>query len=203
MHISEGILAAPVLISGFGLSALGVGYGLKRIDNEQLPQVALLSAAFFVASLIHVPIGPSSAHLVLSGLVGLILGWAAFPAIFIALLLQALLFQFGGLTVLGVNTFSMAAPAVLCGIVAKPFIADTAKGTFAAFVAGFLSIAVSCLLVGGALVTAGDQFLPAVQTLVAANFPVMIIEGIITASAVGFLRKVKPELLNLTPTYNR
>ncbi|XPV74834.1 MAG: cobalt transporter CbiM [Desulfovibrio sp.] len=203
MHISEGVLNTPVLVSGFVLSAMGVGYGLKRIQNEQLPQVALLSAAFFVASLIHVPIGPSSAHLVLNGLVGLILGWAAFPAIFVALLLQSLLFQFGGLTILGVNTFAMAAPAVLCGILAKGYLVDTAKGSVAAFAAGFGSIALSCLLVGAALVTAGDQFLPAVQTLVAANFPIMIIEGIITASAVGFLKKVKPELLNLTPQFSQ
>jgi cobalt/nickel transport system permease protein len=35
---------------------------------------------------------------------GLLLGGAAFPAILTALLLRAMLFQFGDLTVLGVNT---------------------------------------------------------------------------------------------------
>ncbi len=45
---------------------------------------------------------------------GLLLGWPAFPAILVGLFLQALLFQFGGLTVLGVNTFNVAVPAVLC-----------------------------------------------------------------------------------------
>jgi cobalt/nickel transport system permease protein len=39
-----------------------------------------------VASLIHVPIGPSNAHLILNGLVGLLLGWGAFPAILVALI---------------------------------------------------------------------------------------------------------------------
>jgi len=68
---------------------------------------------FFVASLIHIPIGPSSAHLVLNGLVGVLLGWAAFPSIFVGLVLQALVFQFGGLTTLGVNTFAMAMPGVV------------------------------------------------------------------------------------------
>ena len=46
-------------------------------------------------------------HLILNGLLGMLLGWAAFPSIFVALMLQAILFQYGGITVLGVNTFNM------------------------------------------------------------------------------------------------
>ena len=72
--------------------------------------VAILAAAFFVGSLIHVPIGPSSVHLILNGLLGMLLGWAAFPSIFVALMLQAILFQYGGITVLGVNTFKIIVP---------------------------------------------------------------------------------------------
>ena len=74
------------------MSAAGVAVGLKRTSNEQIPEVAILASAFFVASLIHVPLGPTSVHLILNGLVGLILGWATFPAILVGLLLQALLF---------------------------------------------------------------------------------------------------------------
>jgi len=113
MHISEGVLSAPVLLAGAVLSLVGLTLGLKKIKNEDIPKVAVLSSAFFVASLIHIPIGPTSAHLVLNGLVGMLLGWSAFPSIFVALVLQAILFQFGGLTTLGVNTFSMAMPGVL------------------------------------------------------------------------------------------
>ena len=54
----------------------------------------------------------SSAHLILNGLLGVVLGWAAFPVIFVALLLQAVLFQFGGFTVLGVNTATMGLGAL-------------------------------------------------------------------------------------------
>jgi hypothetical protein len=99
---------------GAALTVAGAAIGLKKLDYEAIPRVAILSAAFFVASLIHVPVGPVGLHLVLNGLMGLLLGWLAFPAILIALFLQALLFQFGGLTVLGVNAFTMAAPAVVC-----------------------------------------------------------------------------------------
>ena len=114
MHISEGILSGPVLISGVVLAAAGTAIGLKKLDYERIPRAAILSAAFFVASLIHVPIGPSSVHLILNGIIGLILGWGAFPVILVALVLQAVFFQFGGITTLGVNTMIMAFPAIIC-----------------------------------------------------------------------------------------
>jgi len=63
MHISEGILSAPVLVMGAGLTAMAVGYSLKKMEHKEVPKVAILSSVFFVASLIHVPVGPSSVHL--------------------------------------------------------------------------------------------------------------------------------------------
>ena len=114
MHISEGVLSPAVLGAGAVLAAAGIVIGLRKLDYDRLMTVAILAAAFFVGSLIHVPIGPSSVHLILNGLLGMLLGWAAFPSIFVALMLQAILFQYGGITVLGVNTFNMAFPAVVC-----------------------------------------------------------------------------------------
>ena len=85
MHISEGVLSAPVLLTGAALTAGGVAVGLKKMDSEKVPLVGVLSSAFFGASLIHVPVGPSAVHLVLNGLLGLLLGWSAFPAILVGL----------------------------------------------------------------------------------------------------------------------
>ena len=112
MHISEGVLSPTVLGLGAALAAAGVAVGLRKVDDEHLMSVAMLAATFFVGSLVHVPVGPGSAHLILNGLLGLFLGWAAFPAILAALTLQAVLFQYGGITTLGVNTFTMALPAI-------------------------------------------------------------------------------------------
>jgi cobalt/nickel transport system permease protein len=89
MHISEGVLSVPILISGAALTAAGVTIGLRKMRNDTLVTVAILSAAFFVGSLVHIPVGPSSAHLILNGLLGAVLGWASFPAILVGLLLQA------------------------------------------------------------------------------------------------------------------
>ena len=202
MHISEGVLSGPVLAGGAIISVAGLALGLKNIDYDKLPRVALLSAVFFVASLIHLPVGPSSIHLVLNGLVGIILGWAAFPALFVGLVLQAVLFQFGGLTVLGVNTATMALPAVLGYYLFAPLLRRGGRIALplAAFAAGFCAIVFSAVLTGVSLYMSGEAFLGAAWAIVAANLPGMIIEGVVTAVAVVFLKKVKPELLGMGPS---
>jgi len=199
LHIQEGIIqAGPVLVTGAVLTAVGTAVGLARLDHEQIPRVGLMAAVFFVASLVHVPVGPASAHLVMIGLLGLLLGWAAFPAILVGLLLQALLFQYGGLTTLGVNTFTMAAPAVLCGVSVRPLMR---RGVFSTGVAGFLAGAGAVLLAGlltaAVLIWAGDEFLASAALLLTAHVPVMIVEGVICAFCVTYLARVKPAMLNL------
>ncbi|MDS4073704.1 MAG: energy-coupling factor ABC transporter permease, partial [Defluviicoccus sp.] len=99
-HIPDGVLSAPVLIGAAAATAVGVAIALKRLDSERIPQTAVLTAVFFVASLVHIPIGPTSVHPLLSGLMGLVLGWAAVPAVLVGLVLQAAFFGFGGITVL-------------------------------------------------------------------------------------------------------
>jgi cobalt/nickel transport system permease protein len=196
MHISEGVLSPAVLAGGAGLAVVGTAIGLKKLDYEAIPRVAILSAAFFVASLIHVPVGPVGLHLVLNGLMGLLLGWLAFPAILVALFLQALLFQFGGLTVLGVNTVVMAAPAVFCFYAYRGLLRrDGAPATMAAFACGATSILLSGLLVAAALVFTGQAFVEVAELAVLAHLPVMIIEGLITMFVFLFLQKVRPEML--------
>ncbi len=196
MHISEGVLSPVVLASGAGLAVVGCAIGLKKLDYEAIPRVAILSAAFFVASLIHVPVGPVGAHLVLNGLMGLLLGWMAFPAILIALFLQALLFQFGGLTVLGVNAVTMAAPAVFCFYAYRGLLrrGETA-GAVGAIACGVTGILLSGILVAAALISTGQAFLKVAELVLLAHIPIMIIEGIITLFIFVFLQKVRPEML--------
>ena len=207
MHISEGVLSPSVLIVGAGLTAATVAIGLRKLENEEIPSMGVLSAAFFIASLVHVPVGPASVHLVLNGLLGLILGWRAFPAILVGLALQGLLFQFGGLTTLGVNTLNMALPAVGCyylfGWAVRPW-AKMPVFIVAAFACGACAVLVSGVMVGFSLYFTGEAFLPAAKLVVAAHFPVMLIEGSLTVACALFLRRVKPELLEgqYAPTHS-
>jgi cobalt/nickel transport system permease protein len=204
MHISEGYLSGPVLISGAAMTVAGCAIGLKKIDYDQIAQAGILAAAFFVASLVHVPIGPSNAHLILNGMVGVLLGWGAFPVILSALLLQGIFFQFGGITTLGVNTIIMAGPAVIVYYSCRPWLGRKDKiGTMAAFCAGGGAVALAALFMAASLIFTDENFLAVAGTAVAVHLPVMAIEGIITSICIAFLAKVKPELLpfsNPSPT---
>lgn len=196
MHISEGVLSWPILASGAALAAAGTAVGLKKLDYDRIAQAGILSASFFVASLIHVPIGPSSVHLILNGVVGLLLGWGAVPAIVVALFLQAVLFQYGGITTLGVNTVIMAGPAVICYLVFAPMISKKPRITFlAAFAVGFFSVLLGGIIVGLALMFTEKNFFEVAALVIAAHIPIMIIEGFVTAFCVSFLKKVQPSLL--------
>ncbi len=196
MHISEGVLSAPVLLTGAVATTVGVIIGLKQLSAEKIPQVALLSAAFFVASLVHVPLGPSSVHLILNGLIGMILGWLCFPALLVALFLQAVLFQFGGLTTLGVNTFNMAFPGVVVYYLFRPWIKGRPLiSSIGAFLAGALGVLLAGIFVALELSLTGENFKAAAKLILMAHLPIMIIEGIVTILIVGFLQKVRPEIL--------
>lgn len=197
MHLSEGILSGPVLAGGAVLAALGVAKGLRAMDDDAIPRTAILTTVFFVASLIHVPIGPSSIHLILSGLCGLLLGWRTFPALLVALFLQAILFGFGGLTVLGVNTFILAAPAAGLGLLGRRLIRASATSRRAAAcgaAVGAASILASGLLAAGALALSARSFMGAAALLLAAHAPLMAVEAILTGGLAAFLARVRPEL---------
>ncbi|WP_457578057.1 cobalt transporter CbiM [Desulfomarina sp.] len=199
MHISEGVLSTPVLITGGAVAFAGTAVGLKKLNYDKIMSVSLLTATFFVASLIHVPLGPGSVHLIMGGLMGLLLGWSCFPAILVALFLQTVFFQFGGLTVLGVNTTVMALPALLCYYLFRSwFKTNGSKRKIAAFLCGFLSILFSSLLQAVALTITDSGFLHAAQLVIAAHIPVMFIEGIITMFTISFLAKVQPEFLQIS-----
>lgn len=196
MHISEGVLSLPVIATGYALTTIGVGIGLKKLKDKDIVRTAVFSSAFFVASLIHIPFGPGNVHLVLNGLVGLVLGPACFCAIFVALLLQTILFQFGGLTGLGVNTFNMAMPALLVFFLFSKLIkVNGLPIVIIGFLTGFISVSLSALLLSISLVLSGEYFEVSAKLIFLAHIPVMIIDGIITAIVLQFIKKVKPEIL--------
>jgi cobalt/nickel transport system permease protein len=201
MHISEGVLSLPVIAGGWVIGALGVAVGLKKTETDQLPKTALVSATLFLASLVHVPVGPSSIHLTLLGLSGWLLGWSALPALFVALLLQGILFQFGGLLSLGANTAIMGA-AALAGHTARllfgGFRASPRPGTAlaaSAFLAGFAAVIAGGALVVAALVLSANELRATAALIMAANVPLAFVEGALTLFIVLFLAKAKPNVL--------
>ena len=197
MHISEGVLSGPVLAGGAILTLGGLARGLRELRADDLPRAALLAAVFFTASLIHVNIGLFSAHLLLNGLLGLVLGWAAFPVIFVGLLLQGLLFQYGGLTVLGVNTFNLAGPAAALGLAGRAALSRFGWRAAPAcgLLAGGVTVMASGLLAALSLSLSGEEFAAPAAAFGLAHLPIAALEALVTLFAVQFLRQVRPGLL--------
>ncbi len=198
-HLVDGVLSGDVVVATTVLAVGGVAIGLRSMKSEDVPQVALMTAALFVSSLVRLPIGPASVHPLLAGMAGLLLGWRVFPAFLVALLLQALFFGFGGVTVLGANVLNMALPGVLCFYLFGSRVRDGAGniGLVAAAAAGALGVVMVSSGIAAELALSGKALIPAAKLILLAHLPVAAVEAAFTVAVVAFLRKVKPEALAL------
>jgi cobalt/nickel transport system permease protein len=214
MHIPDGVLPVAIVAAGYATTGAATWFSLRKINQQENPQASvprasLLTAAFFVASWIHIPIPPTSVHLVLNGLLGAVLGYYAFPAILIGLFFQAVMFQHGGLTTLGVNATMMGAPALLAYFVFRLRKVVGCRGDpggrpsrmwtgIFGFLAGAGGLGIAVIIFAVLLTT----FIPAhldveaerasIYTLTLAHAPLIVLEGIFTALVV---QRVRPELL--------
>ncbi|WP_442771986.1 cobalt transporter CbiM [Paenirhodobacter enshiensis] len=196
-HIPDGILSAPVLIGGGIVAAAGVAMALRRLDDRAIVRTAILSAAFFTVSLISVPLGPTSVHLMLGGLMGIMLGWGAALAVLVGLVLQAVMFGIGGVTTLGVNTLDIAGPGVVMGLLLGPAIrrATGARRGVLAGVAGAGAVLGTGALVSLVLALSAPEYTPVARIVLATYVPLALVEAAITAAVVSFLARTEPAAL--------
>lgn len=196
MHISDGILSPAISIGGYALTVAISAWCVRRVGTQELPKISVVTSSFFAATLIHIPLGPTSVHLLLPGLVGILLGPLSFLSILIGLTLQFLFFQYGGLTSLGANALVLGVPAITCGWIFRRFRKGTRKWVifFGAMCAIFGTV-FAALLLAGLLATAGEDFYVVAKFALLAHIPVFIVEGAISACTISFLHKVRPELL--------
>lgn len=197
MHVADGVLSLPVALTT-SAAAIGIlAYSLKGVTEQDIPKISLLTGAFFVSSLINIPVGPASVHLFLGGLLGLILGRSAPLGIFVGLILQATLFQHGGLSTLGANTLLMAIPALFIYWLSHAL--QRLSAFLRGFIAGFFAIVcgvlllVLLLLITDPLYTTGR--FSVTNLLLASYTPLAILEGVITGLCIKYLARVRPSLL--------
>ncbi|MGI6457660.1 MAG: cobalt transporter CbiM [bacterium] len=196
MHLMDGVVSFPVAIGGFAVSGALAVWSAYQLKDEEIPRISVFTAAFFVASLIHFRIGVTSVHLVFNGLLGVVLGRRAFLAVPIGLFLQFALLSEGGAAVLGVNTLIFGIPALICGaIYEKSLHYRESISLIAAGICGALGVLLSGLLLSLFLVISDEKFNVLAFWALMAHVPIMILEGIVTAFTVAFLRRVQPSLL--------
>lgn len=162
MHISDGVLSPMVVGIGWAIALPTLAISVRRLRTDQVGTYGVVSAVFFAGSTIHVPVGPFSMHLVLSGIAGLLLGWGALTIVTVGLLLQALLIGFGGLTVLGVNISIMALPGAIMGVLGRHWIkqASPQKRPWIGSLIGGGTILISAILLYVTLSTTNTALVP-------------------------------------------
>ncbi len=210
MHIPDGFIPPNICLAGYALTGGLTWYSLKQINRDRhiqanIPKASLLTAAFFVTSLIRIPIPPSSIHLILNGMMGAVLGYYAFLGILIGLFFQAVMFQHGGLSTLGVNGIIMGLPALVAYHIFRLRSKFSTNRQFLsnilAFTAGAGALILSATIFTVLLVTTISGDLDAnvernaIYLSLGSYLIQAVIEGVFTVTLIAFLNKVKPELL--------
>lgn len=200
MHVSDGILTAPLLAVGFVSAGALAWWGGRGLRDEEPPRVAVFTAAFFGASLLHFPVPPTSVHLLLNGLLGVVLGRRALLAFPVGLGLQAALLGHGGLSVLGVNATMFGLAALLASAVYALLVQRAAWPPFwGGVAAGALGVLATGVQLTGLLGALGEAFWPVAQFALLAHLPVLGVEAVVTGFTVQFLHRVQPALLPRVP----
>lgn len=194
-------------VAAVALTALSLHKIKQEKDPRALvPKASLLTAAFFVASSIRIPLPPpfTNAHLILVGMMGALLGWLAYPAIVVGLILQALVFGHGGITTIGVNSLIMGVPALLVHFLFQQFNSHTKKPkqlrTISA-ISGFVGVAVAVSIFYGIVIGTIPAEINATAErnattiLALSHFPIALIEAAFMAFVIPYLGKVRPQIL--------
>jgi len=207
MHIPDGFLSTLVSLLLWLITILVVGYALKRVSADlgerQVPLMGVLAAAIFAGQMLNFTvIGGTSGHLMGAAIATILLGpWAAILVMTCVVAIQALIFQDGGLLVMGANIFNMG----IIGVMVSYFAYQTVKrlaggrswGIFAGgFIAAWLSIVVTALAVALQLAFSNTSRADiAIPAMAAIHALIGIGEGLITLGALAFVYSTRPDLL--------
>lgn len=212
MHIPDGFLSVPVSIIFWLITILVVGYALKRVSADlgerQVPVMGVLAAAIFAGQMLNFAVaGGTSGHLIGAALATILLGpWAATLVLTCVITVQALLFQDGGLLVLGANIFNMAIVCVTVSYMIFRTMRSLAGGrSWGLFAGGFLAawISVEVAALGTALELSISGTSPAnlaIPAMAGIHALIGIGEGLITVGALAFIRLSRTDLLNVNST---
>lgn len=212
LHIPDGFLSVTIsvlfwLIS-VGLIVLATRKTRGELGERQIPLMGIMAAFIFAGQMINFPVaGGTSGHFLGGALAAMVLGpWAGMLVMTAVIGLQALLFQDGGLLVMGANIFNMGLVTALIGYGFYRAAAGRGRRTQlgVAGVAAWLSV------MAGAFFTALQLWLSGTSPL-AVVMPAMLIvhaliglgEALITVAALAFIARVRPDLLGREAVQNR
>lgn len=211
MHMSDGLINAPVSALFGGIAVLGVtiaAAGARRdLDDRMAPMAGLVAAFVFATQMLNFPVLPGvSGHLLGGALAAILVGpWVGALCVTIVLVLQSLVFADGGLTALGANITNMALIGTVVGfliaLALRPLAARGRAGLVTvAFVAAFGNTVAASLGFVLQFALGGDSAFAlggVAGTIVGVHCLIGIGEGVITALTVGAVAAVRPDLVYL------
>lgn len=212
MHIPDGFINAPTSLAAGAVAAGGVGVSLRRtaqtLQERQAPLAGLVAAYIFAVQMLNFPIFTSavSGHLLGGALAAMLVGpWIGALCVSVVLLVQALIFSDGGVTALGLNITNMAligtaAAYLLIAVLVRVLPRSTTGLAVTAFTAAMASVVVASqgfvfqYWLGGA-VDLDDTLGAIAGTMAGTHLLIGIGEGLITATTVVTVAKVRPDLV--------
>jgi cobalt/nickel transport system permease protein len=210
MHIPDGFLSVAIAVICWVLTAVGLGVALwrsgKTLGPRQVPLMGVLAAFIFAAQMLNFTVaGGTSGHLIGGALAAVLLGpWAAILTMTTVVSIQALVFQDGGLLVMGANVLNMAiiAPLVAYGVY-RGVMALAGQRRWGLFVGGFaaawLSVVVAAVATSIQLAFSGTSLLGvALPAMAGVHVLIGIGEGLITVGALAFVAAARRDLLEVS-----
>jgi len=212
MHIPDGFVGIPVAAATYVASGGSLAYAVRRTNKElgekQVPLMGVMGAFIFAAQMLNFPVaGGTSGHLIGGALATILLGpWAGMLIMTSVLVVQALIFQDGGLVALGANVLNMSVVACLVGHYIftwlKRLLGKGMRGAvISGFVAAWTSVVAAAIVCALELAISGTSALAVVlpaMTLV--HVLIGVGEGLITVAALVFLTATRRDLLQLRPS---
>jgi cobalt/nickel transport system permease protein len=205
MHVPDGFLSPQITVPAYAISVPLWAWASKkhfgRAATEALPVIGSLTALSFAIQTIMIPVpGGTSTHLVGVTLLALLFHpLVAFVCESLTLLVQALFFGAGGITVLGVNALAMGLLGPVAGWLVHRALRHFSE-RWATFLAGYAAMQVSTLAV---VLTVGLQHrlspqyfpIPLAVAFTGMMVPSLTIagavEGLYTVFALSLLRKAQ------------
>lgn len=201
MHIPDGFLDFKTLLVTNVISYTFLFYAIRKVNKQlnfyRIPLIGVVSTVIFVVSLISVPvIGGTTTHLTGSVLTAVLLGpYTGSVVMFCVLLLQAILFQHGGLLSLGTNFLNIGITGCVLGYLVYKIYPRHIFVVICCIIA-YITGAIFCVaelyfsnrLVHGTIFSLGMMSIT--------NFVTGLIEGVVSFSVLEGVKKIRPDLLN-------
>ncbi len=212
MHIPDGMLSVPTVAISGAASAGYVALALRRIragfDQRRVVLASVTAALVFALQMLNFPVAAgTSGHFAGGAFAAILLGPLTASVVMTAVLaVQAFVFQDGGVLALGANILNLGVIAPLTGWAVWRFVTGVwaAARPLAAFAAAWCSVVVAALAAGAEIWLSGNARLDLILGAMGAWHAVIGVgEGLITAGIVGYVWKVRPDLLEAGPATTR